>query len=462
MKFSASVRLVSFALAVSAGAELGVAQDSKPVLMSRTGGNAWSNAKELEAAAKNKNPKALAQLGEMLLRGTGDFPQDAPRALAMLEQAARAGQAPAAFRLGMLLENGDPIANVAQDQPRALAYFRAAAAGGSAEALRNLSVIYSTGRGVKRDYAEALAWIILAKKRGTAGTVEADLRAHLRSLGHPEWIAAGEKHAPELEREIPQGGMANYLPPPAPFNQPAPTGGDQGPAPAPSVLPTVAKPEVPATVKPSLETGVSPALPPPTMPTLAPLTGLADGPLPEAPIKLMLPTGRALSWPGLTALQTAANRGNADALAALGQIYLTGQQDPVDVTHAIVVLETGAKAGSADAAGLLAELYTNGRQTPADEKKAFTYTLQAANGGVRTAIYNLGALYANGTGTKADYTEALAWLIVAQHYNLDSGQLTRVRDYLSKSDAKQIPLAERRAAERIKAIEAVRANLPGL
>ena len=437
------------------------AQDSKPVLLSRTGGNAWSTPKELQAAAKNNNPRALAQLGEMLLRGNADFPQDVPRALAMLEQAARAGQATAAFRLGMLLEHGD---NVAQDQTRALAYFRAAAAGGSPEAFRNLGVAYSTGRGVKRDYAEGLGWLILAKKRGTAGTTEDELRAHVRSLHHPEWIEAGEKRAPEIERELAQGSVVKFLPPPAPFDRPASSDGDSGSSPPTATLarPTIGKPSEAPVEKLSLDPGAPPALPQPTMPTLGPIRGLADGPLPEAPVKLVLPTGRALSWPGLSALETAADHGDADALAALGQLYLTGQQVPTDAAHATPILERGAKAGSADAAALLAELYTKGLQAARDEKQAFTFTLQAARGGVRTAIYNLGALYANGTGTKSDYTEALAWLIVAQHFNLDSGQAARIRDYLAKSDAKQIPLAERRAADRVKEIEAIRSNLPGL
>ena len=459
----AACRLGLLALAFTASAALGFAQDSTPILMSRTGGGTWSNPKELEAAAKNNNPKALAQLGEMLLRGNADFPQDVPRALTMLEQAARAGQPTAAFRIGMLLENGD---NVAKDEARAIDYFRAAAAGGSAEAFRNLSVVYSTGRGVKRDNAEALAWIILAKKRGTAGTVEDDLRAHVRRLGHPEWLAAGEKRVPELERELAQGSVVKFLPPPASFSSVSPSSANKSSSPTtPDDKPaasSIAKPEEKVAPRFTFEPSATPGLPPPTMPTMPSIQGLADGPLPEAPVKLVLPTGRALSWPGVTALQTAADGGNPDALAALGQIYLTGQQVSIDVPRAITALERGAKAGSADAAGQLAELYTKGLQAPRDETKAFTYTLQAAKGGVRTAIYNLGALYANGSGTKADYTEALAWLIVAQHFNLGSGQLARIRDYVTKTDAKQIPVAERRASERVKEIEAIRANLPGL
>jgi TPR repeat protein len=79
--------------------------------------------------------------------------------LELLEQAAHAGEAYAAFRLGMLFSAGD---SVAQDHARAAAYLRAAAVGGIDEAFRNVGVAYSTGRGVKRDYAEALAWFILA------------------------------------------------------------------------------------------------------------------------------------------------------------------------------------------------------------------------------------------------------------------------------------------------------------
>ena len=47
-------------------------KDSGPVLMSRTGGaggDSWADLKELQQAAAKGNPKAEAQLGEMLLRG---------------------------------------------------------------------------------------------------------------------------------------------------------------------------------------------------------------------------------------------------------------------------------------------------------------------------------------------------------------------------------------------------------
>lgn len=421
------------------------AQDSKPVLLSRTGGGAWSNVTELKASAKQGNAKARAQLGEMMLRGDADVAQDVPGAVALLEQAARAGEASAAFRIGMLLVQGDAIA---PDPARALAYFRAAAAGGALEGFHNLGVSYSTGRGTKKDYPEALAWLVLAKKRGDATTAADDLRKHVKSLGHPEWIAAGERRAPEIERELALGGVAKFLPPPTPFASAA------KPEPAAAARPSVEKP--------SFAPGELPTLPQPKLTVLPRLPGAPEDAVEEPPVKLVLPTGRALQWSSVAALEKLADREDPDALAALGQVKLEGKLLVEDVPGAITLLERGAKAGSADAAAQLADLYTKGLRTSRDDAKAFAYTLQAARGGVRANSYNLGALYANGRGTKVDYTEALAWLIVAQHFNFDSGQATRIRDYLAKTDAKQVPLAERRAAERVKSVEAARASLPGL
>src|SRR3954471_9649266 len=153
-------------------------KDSGPVLMSRTDGGGWSNVKELEQAAAKGNPKAEAQLGEMLLRGDG-IAKDEPRGIALIEKAARAGNSAAAFRMGMLLANGD--SGVAKDEVRALDYFRAAAAGGEAEAFFNIGAAYASARGVKRDYGEALGWLIIAKQRGAGANAESSLRAQLKS-----------------------------------------------------------------------------------------------------------------------------------------------------------------------------------------------------------------------------------------------------------------------------------------
>ncbi|MCX6956921.1 MAG: hypothetical protein NTV51_32755 [Verrucomicrobia bacterium] len=365
-----------------------------PLIVSKTGGGpVWSTVAGLNAAAERGDPKACAQLGEMLLRGV-DMKPDVPRALVLLEKAARAGEASAAFRLGMLLFNGD---SVAEDRARGVAYLRAAAVGGNDEAFRNVGVAYSTGRGVKRDYTEALGWLILAEKHDTAGTVADDLRAYLKKIRRTELIPAGERRAPEIERELAQTTVAKALPPPAPLAHVQT---------APVKLAAVS---------------ASPS-------SAGSAVATAEEPAGEPAVKLIAPTGRFLSWPNLAALQRAADQSSTDGLAALGQVLLDGKLLPEDTLRAVALLERAAQAGSADAASHLGDLYTKGTRIDRDDAKGFTYTLQAARGGARTAMHNLAALYSGGRGTKTNHPEALVWLIVARHFNIDSGQAARAAD----------------------------------
>jgi TPR repeat protein len=192
------------------------AKDSAPVLMSKTGGgDSWADLTELQQAAQKGNPKAETQLGEMLLRGEG-IAKDEARGVALLEKAARAGQSAAAFRIGMLLSKGE--GGVAQDPVRALAYFRAAAAGGEAEAFFNIGAAYGSARGVKRDYAEALGWLILARQHGADPRAEQSLRTQIKDRA--DWITKGEKRAKEIEREFADKKVTDFLPAPAPLDQP--------------------------------------------------------------------------------------------------------------------------------------------------------------------------------------------------------------------------------------------------
>lgn len=199
------------AFAAKAGKEAKEAKESAPVLMSRTaGGDTWADLKELQDAAAKGNPKAEAALGEILLRGEG-IAKDEPRAIALLEKAARAGNSAAAFRLGMLLASGE--SGVAKNPERALAYFRAAAAGGEKEAFFNIGAAYASARGVKRDYAEALGWLIVARQRGADASAEQSLRAQIKSRS--DWIAKGEQRAKQIEQELAGKKVADLLPPPA-------------------------------------------------------------------------------------------------------------------------------------------------------------------------------------------------------------------------------------------------------
>ena len=237
--------------------------DSAPVLMSKTGGgNMWADLKELQQAANKGNPKAQAQLGEMLLRGDG-IAKNEPQGVALLEKAARAGNSSAAFRIGMLLSKGE--SGVALDPERALAYFRAAAAGGEKEAFFNIGAAYGTAKGVKRDYGEALGWLIVARQRGADPASEKDLRSRISE--QRTWIAKGERRAKEIEQEFAGKKVVDFLPPVAPLDvrYVAPTPAEPSLAPTGSTKPSVdlkpadsLKPSTP--LKPTL-----PALPPPSI-----------------------------------------------------------------------------------------------------------------------------------------------------------------------------------------------------
>lgn len=405
------------ALWLPAALALGLcAQDAEPVLLSRTGGGVktWGNLAELKADAFRGNPAACAHLGELLLNGDG-APQDIPRALALLEQAARAGVGAAAFRLGMVLDDGR---GVAQDRRRALDYFRAAAAGGVAEAFFNVGAAYAGAHGVKRNYTEGLAWLILAAKRGEGGEAEQTVRTRIEKLRHPEWIAAAEARASAIEEELAAQTVASLLPPPAPFvfNNTQP-----------------------------------PAAPADSVPASAPPAG--------RPVKVALPTGRYFSWPGFAALERAADRGEPGAPAALGQLLLAGKLTPADPLRAVNVLERAAQAGSADAAQLLAEIYASGEHLLRDDAKAFAYTLQAAHGGVLRAMFNTGARYANGLGTARDATAALTWLVIAKHFGLDQEVAEqRLRAQLQRNAPAEIAVAETRARALERKIEAAAAR----
>ena len=183
------------------------ANSPAPVMMKAADRVPWTNLAELEAFAARGHLQACAQLGEQLLRGDG-VAQNIPRALPLLEQAARGGVGSAMFRLGMVYEEGQ---GVTRDRLRALEYFRAAAAAGEAEGFFNVGAAYVGAHGVKRDYTEGLAWIILAAQRGAGGNTEQTVRDRILKLRRPEWIHAAETRAPALNvgldaGEIPIGG----------------------------------------------------------------------------------------------------------------------------------------------------------------------------------------------------------------------------------------------------------------
>lgn len=171
---------------------------SKPALMSRNGGGkTWSDLGELQRASDAGNPDAMSAYGEMLVQGD-QVTKDVAHGTDLLSRAAKAGSANAAFRLGKMYDDGD---GVPADAAKALAYYQQAALAGVAEAQYNLGAMYVSARdGLKRDFTEGLAWLIVATKNGAQGDGEKQVRDRL--VRRPETVAAAEQRAAEIGKQI--------------------------------------------------------------------------------------------------------------------------------------------------------------------------------------------------------------------------------------------------------------------
>lgn len=170
-----------------------------PVLVSKAGGAGakWTDLAALRKAAGAGEPEAVMELGLMHEFGR-EVAEDAAKARALYAQAAAGGVVEADFRLGRLLSEG--LGGPA-DLGRAYAHYHKAARAGHALAQYNVGAMLASARGVRRDYVEGLAWIILASRHEEVDrTGERKLRERLAR--RPRDIAAAEVRAIALAQEL--------------------------------------------------------------------------------------------------------------------------------------------------------------------------------------------------------------------------------------------------------------------
>ncbi|MGN0919220.1 MAG: hypothetical protein ACI4OR_00440 [Alphaproteobacteria bacterium] len=118
---------------------------------------------------------ATAELGKMLLSGSPQVPAEPTRGIELLKKAAHAGEADAAFELGMAYANG---AGVEVNLNYAYGYYLMAALQGNMKAQYALAKLYMEGRGVPQDYLETLKWLSRSANQGyvLAQVALADIR----------------------------------------------------------------------------------------------------------------------------------------------------------------------------------------------------------------------------------------------------------------------------------------------
>jgi localization factor PodJL len=118
----------------------------------------------LRTAAINGDPAAAYEIAMRHLEGRG-ISQSLEEAARWLERSAKAGLAPAQFRLGSLYEKGQGVKKSLDTAQR---LYSAAAQKGNAKAMHNLAVLYAEGAPGKPDYKVAAQWFRKAAERGIA------------------------------------------------------------------------------------------------------------------------------------------------------------------------------------------------------------------------------------------------------------------------------------------------------
>ncbi len=105
-------------------------------------------------------------------------------------------------------------------------------------------------------------------------------------------------------------------------------------------------------------------------------------------------------------LLPAAEKGEAESQALLGQVYNAGWGVPVDYDQAFKWWSRAAEAGSTDAQWGLGLLYDEGKGVPRDSQKAANWWKRAAEHGNIKATVNLAFLYEEGRGVELNQKES--------------------------------------------------------
>lgn len=216
----------------------------------------WETIPELKAAATG-NPLASFQYAQLLEAGD-QVAKDQTEAFKFYQQAAFKEHPESLFRIAKAYQEGQ----LGQPKSPSLAFefYKRAAYLKHPEATYNVGAMLVSGRGVKRDYAEGLAWLLLAAEAGVDPGAADQVKQRLKS--RPEWITRAENRLGGLQAEIAAG----------PVDEDA------------SLAPSIAKPAAPviAPIKTRVSTPARPGFSPSfSAPAIAPPTISIPQPKPK-------------------------------------------------------------------------------------------------------------------------------------------------------------------------------------
>jgi TPR repeat protein len=263
-------------------------------------------------------------------------------------QAADQGNAVAQNNLGDIYADGR---GVARNYAEALKWYHRAADQGSAQAQYGIGVMYSFGFGVSKNYTEALKWYHLAADQGSAQAQNGIGVMYDLGFGVSENDTEAAKWYRLAADQGSHDGQVNL-------------GG-------------------------MYEIGVG---------------------VPQS-------YAEALKWYHL-----AADQGDAHAQNKLGFLYAYGQGVPQSYAEALKWFRLAADQWNADAQAKLGLMYENGQGVPPDYAEAVKWYRLAAGQGEGAAQYNLGVMYKEGKGVPQSDTEAVKWYRLAAEQGHVSAQ----------------------------------------
>jgi TPR repeat protein len=143
--------------------------------------------------------------------------------------------------------------------------------------------------------------------------------------------------------------------------------------------------------------------------------------------------------PVVRVLRRDADRGQAYAQAALGDLYRKGTLARKNYTEAAKWYRRAAEQGDAHAQFNLGVSYTGGRGVPQDDAEAVKWYRLAADQGDGLARFNLGAMYSSGRGVPKDLLLAYMWfeLSVARGTQAAAGSRQTIARQLSPHQVEQ-------------------------
>jgi TPR repeat protein len=132
---------------------------------------------------------------------------------------------------------------------------------------------------------------------------------------------------------------------------------------------------------------------------------------------------------GSVELRRLAERGDAEAQARLGWMYLNGEGIPLDFAEGVRWTRLAANQHLARAQFCLGLLYQHGQGVSQDNVEAVKWYRLAAEQGLAQAQFNLGDAFLYGKGVPQNHTEAAKWYHICADQGLASAQYNLGRMY---------------------------------